>query len=231
MGIERGEGFVLRTRPFGEADLIVTLFFRHYGKRVGIAKGARRLDSRLGGVFDLLNKVEVVFYSHDRLDLVSQGTLLDSYESVKHDLAIVNSALAVARLLDRLLPMHQPESAVYQLFTQFLARCDQEDVEQLQITAELRILSLLGHRPHLRACLHCGDTHGPFRFVPTRGGVLCQRCAPNTGIPVDAGLARALDWLGSHSIDRAGVVHLSPQEMAQARAILSAYIETIIRGG
>lgn len=232
MGIERGEGFVLRTNAFAEADIILTLFLRSYGKRTAIAKGARRINSRLGGVFDLLNKVEVVFYPHDRLDLVSQGTLISSYESLKRDLPAVNSALAVARSLDLLLPLHQREDELYHLFMRFLALVNQGNAEQLRIAAELRALSLLGHRPHLRSCLHCGSENGPFLFVPARGGVLCHTCIKEgAGIPLASGLAHALDWLASHPIGRSQVIHLSPQETVRAHEILDVYTETLVHGG
>ncbi len=232
MGIERGEGFVLRTRAFAEADIILTLFLRGYGKRTAIAKGARRISSRLGGVFDLLNNVEVVFYPHDRLDLVSQGTLISSYERIKRDLGVVNSALAVARSLDLLLPLQQREDEVYRLFVRFLDLVNQEDADKLRIAAELRALSMLGHRPHLRSCLRCGSEEGPFLFVPARGGVLCHACIKGEeGIPLASGLAHALDWLGSHSIGRSQVIRLSPQETVQAHEILDVYIETLVHGG
>ncbi len=231
MGIERGDGFVLRIRAFGDADIIVTLLLHGYGKRTAIAKGVRRLNSRLGGVFDLLNQVEVVFYARDRLDLVSQAALISSNEAVKRDLGTINSALTVARFLDRLLPLHQPEDEVYRLFTRFITMATAGSGVEARIATELWTLTLLGHRPQLHACLQCGTTVGPFRFIPARGGVLCSRCKGNVGIPLTTGLARALAWLATHPIERSRVIHLSPEEQAQADEILNAYLETRIHEG
>ncbi len=231
MGLERGEGFVLRTSEFAEADIIVTLFLRDRGKRVAIAKGARRLNSRLGGVFDLLNRVEVVYYSRDRLDLISQGTLIDGYEPVKRDLGAVTSALTVARLLDRLLPLHQAEEDSYLLFERFLGLLSQRGDTVLKLAVELKLLSILGHRPHLRSCVRCGDIKGPFRFLPRRGGILCRNCAVNEGIELGSGLARALNWLISHPVEKSGVIRLSEEEAELADSIVSAYIETLVHGG
>ncbi|MBU0502515.1 MAG: recombination protein O N-terminal domain-containing protein, partial [Candidatus Margulisbacteria bacterium] len=39
----------IKTAPFAEADKLVTLFTERYGKVKAIAKGARRIPSRLGG--------------------------------------------------------------------------------------------------------------------------------------------------------------------------------------
>ncbi|MCD6141695.1 DNA repair protein RecO [Candidatus Bipolaricaulota bacterium] len=231
MGLERGEGFVLRTRPYAEADLIVTLFLEKKGKRTGIAKGVRRLNSRLGGVFDLLNRIEVVFYPHRGLDLLSQGSVLEAYLQIKRNLAAVESALAVARLLDRLLPSHQPEDGPYHLFSRFLALLPTGDPLALQTATELKLLALLGHRPHLNACQRCGRKDGPFRFVPGRGGILCASCAQGIeGVPVDAGLVRTLDWLLTHPLERSKVVKLSPAAAARTKELISTYIEVLGRG-
>jgi len=229
VGIERGEGFVLRVRDFAEADLIVTLFLRRWGKRTAIAKGARRLDSRLGGVFDLLNRVEVVFYPRDRLDLVSQGTLLDGYERLKRSLPMVQAALSVARGLDRFLPLHQPEDEAHRLVERFLFLLTEENAVRMRIALTLKLLSLLGHQPHFSTCLRCGRRTGPFRFLPARGGILCSNCAGEEGIPLSAGLSRSLAWLLSHPLERSGVIHLSEEEWRRADELLGAYIEALFR--
>ena len=97
MALLQGEGFVLKIRDFAEADLLVTLFTNQWGKRNAIAKGAKRLNSRLGGVFDLLNYVEFVFYEKPRLDLVSQGALRHGYPELKSELDRVTVALRVGQ--------------------------------------------------------------------------------------------------------------------------------------
>lgn len=44
-----GEALVLRTWPFHEADLLVSLFTREHGKVKGIARHAMRSRRRFGG--------------------------------------------------------------------------------------------------------------------------------------------------------------------------------------
>lgn len=230
MGLQQGEGFVLRARDFAESDLIVTLFTEQWGKRTAIAKGARRFNSRLGGVFDLLNRVEVVFYQRARLDLVSQGALLHGFPQLKGDLDAVSAALAVGRLLDHLLPLHQPEGRAYALFSRFLDLLEAGDrpADRLRLSAVLKLLTLLGHRPQFNACVRCGATAGPFLFVGGRGGVLCSTCAGGKGIKISRGLARSLDWLLRLPLERAGVVRLSGEERDLASEILNVYIDRLV---
>jgi len=225
----KGDGFVLRARPFAESDLILTLFTDAWGRRTAIAKRARRFDSPFGASFDLLNHVEVVFYPRARMDLVSQGTLLEGFGDLKRDLERVSAALAVARVLDRLLPLHQQERGAYVLFGRFLALLDAgtERLEAARLAATLKVLSLFGHRPHLQTCLSCGGTSGQFLFSGERGGVLCGRCAGGEDVPLSRGLALALDSLTRLPLERSGVVVLSPGEATLARDLLAAYVDRL----
>ena len=225
MGLVCENGFVLRIRDFAESDLIVTLFAQRLGKRTAIAKGARRLDSRLGGVFDLLNRVEVVFYQRSRLDLVSQGALVEGFSKLKSDLETVSAALSVASLLDRLLSPHQPEERAYALFGSFLGLLeDGGPASCLRLSVVLKLLTLLGHRPRLGACSRCGAKEGPFVFVSQRGGILCADCSQQEGTPISRGVALALDFLLRHPLERAGVIRLSPEEEHLAAEVVDGYV-------
>lgn len=229
MGIERGEAFVLRVRDFAESDLIVTLFTQEWGKRSAIAKGARKFKSRLGGVFDLLNRVEVVFYAKEKLDLISQGALVCEYPRLKGSLDTVLRALSVGKLLDRLLPVHQQEQAPYILFTQFLDLLEEgtPHVEQTSVAAMLKIVSVLGHRPQFTACVRCGSTHGPFRFVPARGGVVCTKCEGG-GIDISRGLALSLNALIDRPLKRAGIVRITGEDLTIARLVIDSYLRQLV---
>ncbi len=232
MSLARGTAVVLRIRDFSESDLIVTLFTETWGKRTTIAKGARGLHSQLGGVFDLLNQVEVVFYEKPRLDLVSQAALLDAHLALKGNLEAVTAALTVDRLLERLLPLHQPEDRAYQLFTRFLELMETGEVPAgvLHLAATLKLLSILGHRPSLRACGRCKRRVGAFTFVPAEGGLRCAECGPQDGIPVTLGLSRSLEALLTTPLERAGRLRLSPEDARCARTVLSAYIDYLAAG-
>lgn len=229
MALVQGTGFVLRICKFAESDLIVTLFTDKWGKRTAIAKQARRLSSRIGGVFDLLNQVEIVFYEKPGLDLISQGSLIQGFLGLKSNLKTVSVALSVGRLLNRLLPPCQPERQVYALFSLFLKMLDSGDVpmDHLKIAFTMKALTLLGHRPHLNSCLKCDATTDSFSFIAHRGGVLCSKCSQGRGIPVSRGLLLSLESLLRFSLPRAGVVHLSLKDIQLTNEILTLYANFI----
>lgn len=233
LGLLRADGFVLRIRDFAESDLIVTLFTEQWGKRTAIAKRARRLNSRLGGVFDLLNRVEVVFYPKSRLDLVSQGALLQGFPHLKGDLNVVAAALLVGRLLDRLLPFQQPEERVYSLFGRFLdlLEAGNDSVDRLRLSVTLKLLAFLGHRPRLTSCVRCGSESGPFLFASECGGVLCRACTRREeGIKISRGLALSLDAFLQLPLERVNVIHLCPEDIRVAVKVVDGYVDHLASG-
>ena len=52
--LQRTEGIVLKTNPFGEADLIVTYLTRDYGILKTFAKSPRKIKSRFGSSLEPL---------------------------------------------------------------------------------------------------------------------------------------------------------------------------------
>lgn len=221
---------MLKIRDFAEADLIVTLFTEEWGKRDAIAKGVKRLNSRLGGVFDLLNRVELVFYEKPHLDLISQGALQRTYPKLKSDLDAVTAALRITRLLEKLLPLHQREAQVYTLFSRFLDLLEQDypEREALHLSVVLKLLALLGHRPQLNACVLCGRLTENLFFAAVRGGVICQHCADEDGMRVGYGLVRGLDALLRLPLEKASVVRLSSDECAFGQRMLETYSATLV---
>jgi DNA repair protein RecO (recombination protein O) len=232
VGLSKGEAFVFRTRPFAESDLIVTLFTERWGKRTLIAKRARRFDSPLGGAFDLLNRVEVVFYPRARMDLASQASLLEGYTELKRDLEGTSTALAVARALDRLLAPHQEEKETYGLFRRFLDLLERKEapIDRVKLAATLKVLALSGHRPQLVACVACGKRSGSVSFSCERGGLLCEGCARGGEFAVSRGLALSLDSLLHLPLERSGVVALSVEDAVLAGEVLSSYVARCASG-
>ena len=111
------EAIVLRTWPIREADQIVTLFTREFGKLKGVAKSAAKSRRRFGGALEPMTHVRASFVEKPRQDLVR----LDYFEIVRSPLSVAVdytrlSALAFfAEVIDETQPDHDPNDAVFRL--------------------------------------------------------------------------------------------------------------------
>jgi DNA repair protein RecO (recombination protein O) len=122
MPARASESLVLRTYPFGEADLIVSFFTRDQGKLRGVAKRARRPKSSFGAGLERLSLVRMHYFQRENREL----TTLDSCDIVRSQFALLASyeigvALDyLAEVTDELLPQAEPNERFFRLLLSVL---------------------------------------------------------------------------------------------------------------
>src|SRR5574341_1723464 len=109
MPVYKAEGIVLRRVNLGEADRIVTLLTREYGRLSAVAKGARKPKSRFVGRLELFTHLRGLLAQGRTLDVVSQVEVVDPFPAVRTDLGRMSAASFVAEVTDRALPERDPQ--------------------------------------------------------------------------------------------------------------------------
>jgi DNA repair protein RecO (recombination protein O) len=116
---------------------------------------------------------------------VTQADTLDAYLALGANLVKTGYASYVIELLDRFTYEDESENyAIFRLLTEILSRIATEPDPWLAIRYyEVRLLDLLGFRPHLFECANCGEQIQPVDqfFSAAAGGVLCPKCGK--GLP------------------------------------------------
>src|SRR5581483_9891275 len=177
MPLKESEAIVLRTYPFRESDLLVTLFTRTEGKVRGVARAAKKSRRRFGGALEPLTYVKLTWEDRERQELAR----LDACEVLDSPLASEVSyprAVAlghVAELLDELLPDREASDAVFRLALSVVRQLQGPEL-WLPITYfELWMARLMGYLPDLSECLACGRTLNGSRayFHALADGLVC----------------------------------------------------------
>ncbi len=172
-----GEAIVLRTWPFHEADLLVSLFTREQGKVKGVARHAMRSRRRFGGALEPATHVRASYAERPKQDLAR----LDAFEIVWSPLTGPVDYLRTAGLqlvvevLEEAMPDGAPEDAVFRLALTVLAAM-QEGRVWLPVTYFcLWMNRLMGWMPELGHCAVCGlDLRGETVWWSAMGdGVTC----------------------------------------------------------
>lgn len=141
MRIYKAEGIILKRKNVGEADRILTVFSKQYGKLRVIAKGIRRIPSRRAPSLEVFNRAMLVIYQCKALDSVTEVELIDGYQHLRKDLALVNKAYYACELIDALLPERQEHRDVYELLKTYLSGASSPD------EFALSLLHMLGFLP------------------------------------------------------------------------------------
>jgi DNA repair protein RecO (recombination protein O) len=129
MSLFSSEAVVLRTWPVHEADLIVSLFTRDYGRVRGVAKSALRSRKRFGGALEPMTLARAWFAERHGQDLVrlDQLEILRSPLSSPIDPVRMTVLSFFAELIDEALPDHDPHETIFRLLGSVL---EQTTVEQ-----------------------------------------------------------------------------------------------------
>ena len=172
-----GEAIVLRTWPFHEADLLVSLFTRDQGKVKGVARHAMKSRKRFGGALEPATQVRAHYTERPSQDLVR----LDQFEILWSPLTAPIETLRLAGLqlvtevLEEAMPDQAPEDNIYRLAVTVLTSLRSEQI-YLPITYFcLWMNRLMGWMPELGHCAACGlDLRNQTVYwSPTADGVTC----------------------------------------------------------
>ena len=176
---KQSEALVLRTYPFREADLLVTLFTRAEGKIKGVAKSAKKSKRRFGGALEPLTCVNAHWEDKQGQELAR----LDSFDIITSPLAteITYPRLValeyVSEVIDQLLPDREPSDSIFRLAVAVVNQLKAETVWMPLTYFDLWIVRLIGLLPELQTCVVCGETlnGNPAYFHPMADGLLCTR--------------------------------------------------------
>jgi len=188
----RVDAVVLRRRDLGEADRLLTVYSREYGKLQQVAKGARRPSSRKAGHLEVFTRVLIQAARGRELDVITQAEAIEPYLQLRTELVRVGQASYLIELIDRFTVDGEPNDALFTLLVRSLEHLDQgADSHNIIRAFELRLLDQAGYRPELFQCVTCGSEVRPESqyFSYELGGVLCRGCRKST--PYTKGLSLA----------------------------------------
>jgi DNA repair protein RecO (recombination protein O) len=174
--------FVLRTRPYGESDRIVTLLTEQHGKVTGIAKGAKNSRRRFAGTLEPFVRIRAVFRQRPASDLVFllRCECLGILRAFTRDLDRYATGSYVLELTDRMVLGREPGHEVYRLVEEALTLLDAGAPADPVLRAfELHLLAASGYAPALGQCRGCGraaDDGALFFLAVERGGLVCRAC-------------------------------------------------------
>jgi DNA repair protein RecO (recombination protein O) len=109
------EGIVLKRKNLGEADRILTILSKDFGKITVKAPGVRRIYSRRSSHVELLNLTQFTLYQSSKAfyPVVTEAQALEDFSEVKKDLYRIGQALYICELINGLCPDNQENRNVF----------------------------------------------------------------------------------------------------------------------
>ncbi|MDX9990786.1 MAG: DNA repair protein RecO [Anaerolineales bacterium] len=233
----RVEAVVLRHADWGEADRILTLYTREYGKLRAVAKGARKMRSRKAGHLEPFTHITLQLARARDLSIVTQVETLDAYLPLREDLMLMGYASYAMELLDRFTYDEEGGNPViFRLLTETLGRLSLQIEPWLALRFyEMRLLDSLGFRPQLFLCSNCQREILPEDqyFSAASGGVICPRCGAGLpGLwPISMGSLKYLRHFQRSSFKDAARANPTAAEQKELESLMQAYFTYLLERG
>lgn len=138
------EAVILKRTSLGEADRILTVYSKHYGKIKALAKGVRKINSRRGGSVESFNHVALFLVKGKNLDLLTEAQTISSFKAWRKDLLKVGLAFYFCELVDKLTPEGQANQEVFELLKTTLGKIGHQPPRDLVREFEETLLEELG---------------------------------------------------------------------------------------
>jgi DNA repair protein RecO (recombination protein O) len=230
------QGFVLSARPYLEADKLIQVYTRQWGKIRARVRGARKPKSRLGYALELFTESALTFTKGPsaELYLLTQAKLLRGFPSLKEDFGTITLLQVMADILVQSLQDGEPDEKLYELILESLENLEaQSRIREIVVAAFiLRLLEAMGHPLELELCAECQAALGQkgAYLIAHRGGALGPECFPSGPgfLKVSAAQLGPLRKIRSFPWDRLTVLKMEKSQAREILFVLLAYLEKTI---
>ena len=173
------QAIVLSRFELGEADRVLTLLTPHDGKIKAIAKGVRRPRSRIGGAVEPFAELHLVLVRARTFDVITQASVAEAWLNLRDHLESAATAWYIGELAERAVEERAGAYPVYALLRRAFQLLDDGMAPgRVARWYEFGLADALGMRPEVDRCVECDralEEQATFRWVPTLGGVVCDR--------------------------------------------------------
>jgi DNA repair protein RecO (recombination protein O) len=229
---QTSEAIILRTRPYGESDKIVTFLTDDAGKLTGIAKGAKNSRRRFANCLDPFTWVRAHFRNRPGASMV----FMESCDLLKPAGALSEPAKFaygsyLVELVDQFTGEAHPVSDIYGLLREALDELRHAAATAVFLrTFELRLLHHAGYDPQLTTCARCRRPLGASEraFLDTEhGSVACPDCRSRNQslVSVSGETLATLEAIKSAPLANAGHHRFSAAMTAEAAQVMGYLME------
>lgn len=227
--IYKTNGIIIRRTNLNEADRIVTIFSKDYGKIRIIAKGVRKINSKIAGNLEPFCLSSLNIAEGKNLDVVTSALIEKCYFNIRNDLKATGFVQYFGELIDKLTEDNDPHPEIYFLLDEVLDNLNSINSELLIPYFEWNLLSALGYSPELHRCVHCRKNiieSEKIYFNFDRGGLICKAC--NKGdLAISANAIKMLRLLLKHQINILSKIELDRKTFTEIKETTRKYLTHI----
>jgi DNA repair protein RecO (recombination protein O) len=231
MPVRETEAIVLRTYRLGEADKIISLFSRQFGRIRAAATGAQRPKSRYGGLLEPLSYIRLWLFERENRQLfrVNSAELLESFFGMQSSYRVQLAVQYMAEAAERLLPEREINERAFRLYLAVLRGLKAtSEIDRPLLYFNYWLLRLGGFLPALGQCVVCARplSGQSIYYGQNAVGFTCADCK-RIGSPrgLSAGSLAVLEVISKTPLERWLASERSNPLANELRHALEAWLE------
>lgn len=142
------EGIILARRNFGEADRILVIFSKNFGRLSLLAKGIRRPKSRKRGHLEVFSLINFQAATGRSLDYLTEVEMIDDFKEIRASLNKVSLAYYFVEIVGRITHEGETNVDLFNLILGYLKKLKKtKKLKDLRMDFILNLLTTLGFWP------------------------------------------------------------------------------------
>ncbi|MFH1583058.1 MAG: DNA repair protein RecO [Candidatus Falkowbacteria bacterium] len=176
------KALILNRKPFSEDGSKVTVYSENLGKLELVARGTKKIKSKLAGHLEPISLVEIMVVRGKQYNYIGAVVSRESYANIKNNFAKIKAAGEAIKIFNLIIKLGLSDKNIFLLLKNYFdflngasAKSDHDLSSQLFI---FKLLIKLGYKPELYNCVNCHKKISPSvnRFDLARGGLVCVKC-------------------------------------------------------
>lgn len=177
----------LKSYNLSETDKIVVMYSKDKGIIKGVAKGAKKTTSKLGGRMDMLIANKLLLHQGKSLNTICQAQALNTFKNTRSNMDKLFYSIYCADVVHSFGVENDPNSEeIYELFYKTLEAVSNSENKTGLLLAiikfQLKITHIAGYSLELETCSCCGGAldNENIYFSAQNGGTVCCECKKHT---------------------------------------------------
>jgi len=225
-------GIIIKRSNYSEADRILTILTDRFGKIKAIAKGVRKIKSRMAGSLEPYMLVNLQLHEGKTFYIVTGAEIIEEYKNIHSEIKKTAQAYFVGELVDKFLEEHQRAETIFEISQQILSAIENDEKDLVISAYQLKIVEAAGFKPELFDCLHCKEklSAGQNFWDHVEGGVICSSCQQkfNHGNEISDEAIKVLRFIEQNSFKNIAKLKLEQKIENELDKILLEYIKNIL---
>ena len=226
---EKTEGIVLRETQYKDADKLLTVLTKDFGKITVWGRGIKSGRSKSKASGQLLVFSEFSLYENQGRYTLTETVVKEMFPELREDIELLSLASYFAQVAETVAQENDPAGELLSLLLNCLYALSKLKKPQALVKAvfEFRLACIIGFQPDLRACAVCGGEH-PDRFNVSQGVLQCSVCngtdMEGIRLPISPGTLEALRYLSLCDARRLFSFALSEDALRELGQIAESYL-------